>query len=685
MHLTTCLRPVASGHSFVVREIASVLLLSAVLGAPPVAAAADVSPPPAEVFGALPASSHVVMTPNGQRLAWIDQRVARPRVVMFDIASRKELRVLALPESLKIRGIRWNDDETLIITFSATQNAQTATQLSREYYINMAYDASGGDGRMLPGMNGNRIVNDRTAGTGSHLARPVQGSNNEARIAMVTYLVRTRPSKPHTVIMASQACERGTACLLEVDTTTGAATAIRFGNEHTISWVVNHDGAPVAREDWDWKTRAYHVYAFSGESAREILRRDDNQRPILAGILPDNSALVLLTTNGRSRMAAWALPLDGSPLRLLAEDPDADITNTYTDSYSGAIIGVYVSGTKTHVNWLDPDARHRAELVEHAFPNRMVDLYGWSSDGARTLAEVQSPSTPPVFYLIDFSAHRADIAAESYPALANVPLGEFKEITYKARDGTPIPAYLTLPPGKRAGAGPLVVYPHGGPNERDYPGFEWFVQFLATRGYAVLQPQFRGSTGFGEAFQKAGYRQWGGLMQDDVTDGVQAMIEQGIADPHHVGIVGMSYGGYAALAGAAFTPTLYSCAASVNGVSDLRALMEEEIPRYGTFVRIISASQSEFTERVGAETDPALKTKSPINSVDAIRIPILIAYGTGDARVPNEQSERMAAALSKAGKPVTVVKLPNEDHWLSHTDSRVQLLQALDGFLHEHL
>lgn len=146
-----------------------------------------------------------------------------------------------------------------------------------------------------------------------------------------------------------------------------------------------------------------------------------------------------------------------------------------------------------------------------------------------------------------------------------------------------------------------------------------------------------------------------------------------------------TYGGYAALAGAAFTPTLYSCAVSVNGISDLRALMEEEVPRYGVFMRFISASQSQFAERVGTETDSALKTRSPIHSVAAISIPILIAYGTGDGVVPNEQSERMAEALSKAGKSVTVLKLPQEDHWMSRTETRVQLLQALENFLHEHI
>lgn len=659
MRLPTWLRYGVPAGSFAARHTAfRVTFLAIILGGPATAVAGDAAPPSAEVFGALPASTNVVITPDGQRLAWIDERFGKARVVMFDIPGRKELRVLALPERLKIRRLVWNDDETLIITFTATESAQAEAQTSREYFVNIAYDPTGGEGRLLPSAKDNNL---------------------DARVAAATYLVHTRPSKPHTVVMASNRC----ACLLEVDTATGAATVIKSGNEHTVGWVVNRDAVPVAREDWDWKTRAYRVYAFSGDTVREILHKDDSERPVLAGILPDSSALVLLTSSGRTYQAAWALPLDGSPLRLLAEDPEADITGTYTDSYTGAIVGVYVSGTKTRFQWLDPQAQHRAELVERAFPNRKVAIYGWSVDGSRTLAEVQSPSMPPMYYLIDFSTHRADIAAETYPALANVRLGEFKEITYKARDGTPIFAYLTLPPGKSAAPVPLVVVPHGGPNARDYPQFNWLVQFLATRGYAVLQPQFRGSIGFGKTFEKAGYRQWGGLMQDDLTDGVEALIAQGIADPHHVAIEGASYGGYAALAGAAFTPTLYSCAISVNGISDLRALMEEEVPRYGVRVRFISASQSEFAERIGAESDSALKTRSPINAIATIKIPILIVYGTGE--MPNEQSERMAEALSKAGKPVTVVKLPPNDHWLSRTETRVQILKALESFLHDHM
>jgi dipeptidyl aminopeptidase/acylaminoacyl peptidase len=670
MRLRTRFRRAVPEHSIAPQRglfhtlLLTVLLPTAILGGPALAAA----PPTAEVLGALPAATDVVMTPNGQRLAWVDHRFAKPRVVMVDIAARKELRILALPEQLKIRALLWNDNETLIITFSETQSAELAARRSREYFINIAYDASGGEGRLLP---------------------LTKGSNNDARAAASALIVRARASKPHTVIMATQTCHNEIGCLIEVDTNTGEQTVIKSGGEFSFGWVVNRDGLPVAREDWDWKKRAYRLYALSGENAQEILRTDDSEPPNVAGILPDNSALVLLKPNAQGHQAAWALPLDGSALRLLAEDTSGDITGVYTDSYSGAVIGTYVSGTSIHVNWLDPEAGQRAEILKRAFPNKWVKISGWTTDGSRTLAEVESGSSPPIYYLIDFSTHRADIAAESYPALENIPLGELKEITYKARDGTAIPAYLTLPPGKPAGPVPLVVLPHGGPQARDYPAFDWLVQFLATRGYAVLQPQFRGSTGFGEAFEKAGYRQWGGLMQDDVTDGVQALITQGVADPHRIAIVGMSYGGYAALAGAAFTPALYSCAVSVNGLSDLRALRDESVPQSGIngmgVVRYISTSDSEFTERVGAETDPALKTRSPINSIGAIRIPILIAYSTNDGVVANEQSERIAEALRNAGKPVTLLKLPQEDHWMSRSETRVQLLHALESFLHDHI
>jgi dipeptidyl aminopeptidase/acylaminoacyl peptidase len=342
-----------------------------------------------------------------------------------------------------------------------------------------------------------------------------------------------------------------------------------------------------------------------------------------------------------------------------------------------------MSGMPTTIRWLDTAAQQRHALLERTFPGKEIAIRGSTADGLKTLVKTESRSSPPIYYLVDLNSHQANIAAEEYPGLAGARLGEARSITYKARDGTLIPAYLTLPAATGGTALALVVLPHGGPSSRDSPTFDWLAQFLAAQGYAVLQPQFRGSSGFGESFLRAGYRQWGGLMQDDVTDGVKAMVDQGIADPHHVCIVGASYGGYAALAGAAFTPTLYKCAVSINGISDLAALMRSEIPMYN---EAISTSQTEWKLKVGDLSDySGMKRRSPINSVGSITAPILIVYGTGDGVVPNEQSERMAQALKAAGKPVEVAKLPGEDHWLSRSATRIEVLRQIESFLRKKI
>jgi dipeptidyl aminopeptidase/acylaminoacyl peptidase len=618
--------------------------------------------------------TNVRLSPDGHWLAWVEHKEPKPRVVMFDVLARKPQRILAVPERTKLRELIWSDNETLLIILSETSEAKVATEVPREYFRTIAHDVSGGIGRMLPTRYGSAPLEKQAGSNG--LPPP--------KWAPLANLIAAHTTKPQTVIMSTYGwCNAVVAnCLLEVDTRTGQGTIIKVGNEYTTMWIVNRDGQPVAREDWNPGKHAYRVFALAGDGIREILRHDDSERPTLTGLLADGSALVLLAANGRSHQAAWALPLDGSPPRLLVEDPDADITSTYTDRNTGAIVGVYVSGAKTSVHWLEPLAQKRYDVLQRSFTDRQVSVYGWTADGTKTLAQVQTASSPPMYYLVDFTTHRADIAGEEYPALAGVPLGEVKEITYKARDGADIPAYLTAPAGKPAANVPLVVLPHGGPNARDYPRFDWLVQFLASRGYAVLQPEFRGSTGFGDAFREAGYRQWGGRMQDDVTDGVHAMIERGVADPHRICIVGASYGGYAALAGAAFTPDLYACAASINGVTDLPALMLEQVHFYDW---TLSTSLSVWKARIGAPNDPNLGAKSPINSVKSVTIPILIVYGTGDSVVPNEQSERMARALRAAGKSVTTTTLKGEDHWLSRTDTRIQVLRELDRFLKDHL
>jgi dipeptidyl aminopeptidase/acylaminoacyl peptidase len=252
-----------------------------------------------------------------------------------------------------------------------------------------------------------------------------------------------------------------------------------------------------------------------------------------------------------------------------------------------------------------------------------------------------------------------------------------RSISYKARDGMSIPAYLTLPPGAEARNLPLVVLPHDGPEARDAYGFNWWPQFLATRGYAVLQPQFRGSTGFGDAFRRAGYRQWGGVMQDDVTDGVQAMIDQGIANPKRVCIVGAGYGGYTALAGAAFTPDLYKCAVSVNGISDLPAMMGADKDKYGDD----DPDVVHLRDTIGSAFDKAVHERSPVHAANRVHIPVLLIHGLDDTVVRIDQSEMLAHALADEQKNYSFIKLPGGDHRMTYADTRQQVMKEIETFL----
>ena len=381
---------------------------------------------------------------------------------------------------------------------------------------------------------------------------------------------------------------------------------------------------------------------------------------------------------GEGRSKLWKLPLDGSRPTPLLEEPADDVETVSLDPFTGAPRVAWLGGATPHSRWLEPTAKARAEVLSRSFPGQIIEEQGTSQNGNRALVKVLGTARPPVYYVVDFETHKADIVGEEYPALASVRLGELRVISYKARDGQEIPAYLTLPPGIPPEHLPLVVLPHGGPQARDFPRFDWWAQFLATRGYAVLQPQFRGSTGFGEAFRKAGYHQWGGLMQDDVSDGVSELVNKGIADPQRVCIVGASYGGYAALAGAAFTPKLYKCAASVNGVSDLPEMAAYVEHRQG------SGALDYWREHIGAPYDPGLLQRSPVHAAERITVPILLLHASDDTVVPFAQSASMAHALARTHN-ATLVALPGEDHWLSRSETRTRMLQELEKFLAAHL
>jgi len=358
-------------------------------------------------------------------------------------------------------------------------------------------------------------------------------------------------------------------------------------------------------------------------------------------------------------------------------DPQQEVEGiVYAPDHSRQIIGVAL-GDRTIV-YLEPTWKRRMESLQAALPGMRLDVTSVTRDGTQFIVHAFSGTEPGVYYLFNAAKHELTAVDYARSGLKPEQLAPVRWIEYKARDGLPIHGLLTVPRGLPAKNLPAVLLPHGGPIAHDTLEFDWIAQFLANRGYAVLQPNFRGSTGYGIAFEHAGDRQWGRAMQDDLTDGARWLAQEGIADPTRMAIVGASYGGYAALMGAIKTPDLFRCAVSLNGVSDLVALMTSDT---GGF------KDEEIARRIG---DPAadramLEAVSPVRHVDTIKVPVLLVHAKDDMRVNFDQSRRMQDALKAAGKSSDLVAIEKGDHWLLNEAGRTRFLTALEEFLAANL
>jgi len=307
----------------------------------------------------------------------------------------------------------------------------------------------------------------------------------------------------------------------------------------------------------------------------------------------------------------------------------------------------------------------------------MVEYESMSADHNKFVVHVVGARDGDVHVLIDSEADTAVLVGPTHRRVAPQDIARVTQFTYAAADGRQIDAFLTLPSGRPAEKLALIVMPHGGPEARDEPGFDWWAQAYASMGYAVLQPQFRGSGRWGWDLFSAGFGELGRKMQTDLSDGVRALARGGIIDPAKVCIVGASYGGYAALAGAAIDRGVYRCAVAIAGVSDpgyfLEGARRYRVTRYWS--RYLGTDSS---------SDPILDTISPRKHAADISIPVMLMYGEDDTVVPIEQSKDMADALKKAGKPYELVVLQKEDHWFSRAATRTQMLKSSAAFLMAH-
>jgi dipeptidyl aminopeptidase/acylaminoacyl peptidase len=303
-----------------------------------------------------------------------------------------------------------------------------------------------------------------------------------------------------------------------------------------------------------------------------------------------------------------------------------------------------------------------------------------SDDRQRVIVQSWTANDPGMYYLYDAKAQKLSKLLARMPWIDAAKMAEVSAIKFQARDGLLLHGYLTLPLDRGRKNLPLIVLPHGGPQTRDAWGYDPDVQFLANRGYAVLQVDYRGSTGYGEAFVKSGLRQVGTGMQHDITDGVHWAIRQGIADEKRIGIMGGSFGGYAALMGLALEPDLYRCGISIAGVTDWVELIKEK-------AEMFPQSYAYNLSLVGdpKKDSPALNAISPVHLVDRIKGPVLIIHGRDDPAVPYNQARLLVSALEKAGKPHELMAKYNEQHGLRDFNNRIEMYRQVEAFLQKHL
>lgn len=417
---------------------------------------------------------------------------------------------------------------------------------------------------------------------------------------------------------------------------------------------------PVVFRIEETTPRAYHNPAFDSEVP-----------PVPLGFNAAGSEVYMSMTHGTDRHGIYRVRYsDGEVLGTVHDDPDFDVFGTLVqDPDSGEPVGVRYTRHHPHAVWFEPEVERLFRTLEARVPGQHKRLVSVDEDYRQFLFHAYG-GISPAWYLVDRSREQVTLIARDYPALADAEVNDVRPVEYDSRDGKTIPAYLAVPGSAFKAPWPAVILPHGGPYDRESARFDPWVQFLTSRGIAVLKPNYRGSVGYGELFMRAGYREWGKRMQEDLVDGVDWLVGQGIADPRRICVVGASYGGYAALVAAYRHVDRFACAVSLAGISNLE-----------TMVRRIYDFDLVRRNRDRVQSGRDLRANSPFHHAREFGLPLLVIHGDEDTVVDIDQSRELVTALRSAGRAVEYLEQPGGDHFLSGGQQRQEFFGALGQFL----
>ncbi|MDB6167234.1 MAG: peptidase prolyl oligopeptidase active site domain protein [Verrucomicrobia bacterium] len=490
-------------------------------------------------------------------------------------------------------------------------------------------------------------------------------------------------SEPYFVLMSGNRTNGSYSDRLwKVDVRNAKREAVDTGDDKSenVDTVFTSKGDLVGRSRYFGDKILYEIRASNGDFFFKFAESPANTpqweyRTVAA----NNETLYLISRTNSNTGTLHSINLRTHVLSApLFNTPDGEIETVILSRDRTKLYGVSYRTDRDYYHWFDPARATLQAQIDRSLPKGENIVVTRSMDEKLMVVASVSDVNPGVYYLLDLRGPRLSRVGQINHRLNPEQLRPMEPIEYRARDGLTIHGYLTRPNGASNQRVPLIINPHGGPfGIRDSWGFNPEVQFLASRGYAVLQINYRGSGGYGYSFQKAGQREWGGKMQDDLTDGVKWAVDQGIADSERVAIYGASYGGYAALAGVTFTPELYRCAVNYVGASDLGILQ-----RWG--ISGGQGSESFLAEWVGNDRT-YIHDRSPVNYVDRIRVPTLHAYGYNDPRVDFDHWKRLEAKLKQYNKPYEILIEGNEGHGFHKESNRIEFYRRVEAFLDKNL
>jgi dipeptidyl aminopeptidase/acylaminoacyl peptidase len=618
---------------------------------------------PYTYFGHLPLVDQPTVSPDGKQVASILNGEDGPTIVVSSFGSTELNAIVRLKYgSDRIEWIDWANNERLLISVSETSGPGAQRfRIARLYQV---------------GLDGTGMKQIRRKPT-----RPVpdwvQRIDTDSILSML-------PNDPDHILMQIWDERDNAFAVFKVNIKKNQFKK-EFANTYDVNgWWSDDKGNVVFGRGYNPNTDEITFwFRPNGKGEWQSMHtRKAYEGETFAPIFVASNKAIVLTDYELGRQAVWQYDLQtGEYEEVLFSAEGYDVEGAIMSNDRAALLGVYYFDDFRVDHYFDAAAAQRAEFIKSSFPQFKTTIVSRSLDGKRMIVSLVSDDAPPRYIWVDLEKKVAQSWFSQYPYLDNKPMPNVKPIQFEARDGILLNGYLTMPLESEGARPPLIVFPHGGPDARDYRYFDPFVQFFANRGYAVLQVNFRGSTGFGTEFEIAGYREWGRAMQNDVYDAIDWLIEQDLVDGDRKCIVGASYGGYVSLVAAYQKPRDFRCVVSIAGISDLyRMAMQDSMNPYRKLI---------ISEEVGDPYDSAdkelLLEYSAIRHVEAIRAPLLVIHGIEDTRVRIAQTRRFYDRAKKAGVEIEYLELQDGTHFLDGYQTRLAVFEALDSFLKKHL